>query len=110
MNTYSHVIPALEREGGRPAGAAARRLTRTAVRELGYKLGCKPHDAGPAPSSETGVFVLRMMEATTGFEPVYTVLQTAPWPLGHVATSLEPGCPARIRTSVHGSKVRCPAS
>ena len=26
------------------------------------------------------------MEATTGIEPVYAVLQTAPWPLGHVAT------------------------
>jgi hypothetical protein len=48
------------------------------------------------------------VEATTGLEPVYAVLQTAPWPLGHVAT--DAGCPARIRTSVHGSKVRCPAS
>ena len=26
-----------------------------------------------------------MVEATTGLEPVYAVLQTAPWPLGHVA-------------------------
>jgi hypothetical protein len=56
-----------------------------------------------------GPIVLRIVEATTGFEPVYAVLQTAPWPLGHVATDA-PGCPARIRTSVHGSKVRCPAS
>lgn len=36
--------------------------------------------------TERGVFVRRMMEATTGIEPVYAVLQTAPWPLGHVAT------------------------
>jgi hypothetical protein len=33
-----------------------------------------------------GPIVLRIVEATTGFEPVYAVLQTAPWPLGHVAT------------------------
>ena len=28
------------------------------------------------------------VEATTGIEPVYAVLQTAPWPLGHVATEV----------------------
>jgi hypothetical protein len=38
---------------------------------------CKPLRPG---------FVLRSVEATTGIEPVYAVLQTAPWPLGHVAT------------------------
>ena len=50
------------------------------------------------------------VEATTGIEPVYAVLQTAPWPLGHVATDASAGCPARIRTSVNGSKVRCPTT
>ena len=33
-----------------------------------------------------------------------------PEPLGHVATDCAAGCPARIRTSVHGSKVRCPTA
>jgi len=53
--------------------------------EFGYKLGYKRDDAGPATRRRAGVFVLRLVEATTGLEPVYAVLQTAPWPLGHVA-------------------------
>jgi hypothetical protein len=60
--------------------------------------------------------VLEMMEATTGFEPVIEVLQTSALPLGYVAlitAGVPPavsGCPSRIRTSVHGSKVRRPTT
>ena len=53
----------------------------------------------------------QIVEATTGIEPVYAVLQTAPWTTRARRHSfVSAGCPARIRTSVHGSKVRCPTT
>ena len=53
------------------------------------------------------------LEATAGFEPANRGFADPPLrPLGYVAFA-EPqraGCPSRIRTSVHGSKVRCPTT
>lgn len=40
----------------------------------------------PAGARKSPTQIMRYVEATTGIEPVYAVLQTAPWPLGHVAT------------------------
>src|SRR4051812_44017690 len=64
-----------------------------------------------------GRFIAQKVEATTGFEPVnrgFADLRVEP--LHHVAVLLDRqpsrklGCPSRIRTSVHGSKVRCPTA
>jgi hypothetical protein len=50
------------------------------------------------------------MEATAGFEPANRGFADPPLrPLGYVAPN-SVGCPSRIRTSVHGSKVRCPTT
>ena len=49
---------------------------------------------GSRTNSEEG-----KLEATTGIEPVYAVLQTAPWPLGHVATEHR-GRPSERRLDV----------
>ena len=50
------------------------------------------------------------VEATAGFEPANRGFADPPLrPLGYVAL-LRVGCPSRIRTSVHGSKVRCPTT
>lgn len=50
------------------------------------------------------------VEATAGFEPANRGFADPPLrPLGYVAL-LRAGCPSRIRTSVHGSKVRCPTT
>ena len=50
------------------------------------------------------------LEATAGFEPANRGFADPPLrPLGYVAL-LCAGCPSRIRTSVHGSKVRCPTT
>ena len=57
------------------------------------------------------------MEATAGFEPANnSFAESRVRPLRHVAREdragpgPEDGCPSRIRTSVHGSKVRCPTA
>ncbi len=42
------------------------------------ELGGQTEQMARSVSIEPGHFVLRMMEATTGIEPVYAVLQTAP--------------------------------
>jgi len=50
------------------------------------------------------------MEATAGFEPANRGFADPPLrPLGYVAP-FSVGCPSRIRTSVHGFKVRCPTT
>ena len=58
-----------------------------------------------------------IVEATTGFEPVnrgFADPRVEPLhhvaPMGRAAPSRGTGCPSRIRTSVHGSKVRCPTT
>ena len=61
----------------RPARPAALKLMH--YRELGCQLGCQTEQMARSVDTEPGHFVLRMMEATTGIEPVYAVLQTAPW-------------------------------
>ncbi len=68
--------------------------------------------------SPSGSFRDQSVEATTGFEPVnrgFADLRVEP--LHHVAIvccagelASVAGCPSRIRTSVHGSKVRCPTT
>jgi len=94
MNTYSHVIPALEREAAdQMERLPTRRLRRTPVRSLATDSATNATTPVLPGRLRTGVFVLRGMEATTGFEPVYTVLQTAPWPLGHVATRIALAAP-----------------
>lgn len=52
--------------------------------------------------------MLRLVEATTGIEPVYAVLQTAPWPLGHVATDAYGWLPRE--DSNLGSRIQSPLS
>ena len=59
-------------------------------------------------AAESGRFVLRMLEATTGIEPVYAVLQTAPWPLGHVAMLISRWLPRE--DSNLGSRIQSPLS
>ena len=50
------------------------------------------------------------VEATAGFEPANRGFADPPLrPLGYVAP-FSVGCPSRIRTSVHGFKVRCPTT
>jgi hypothetical protein len=65
-----------------------------------------------------GLLGAQDVEATTGFEPVnrgFADLRVEP--LHHVALCGSPGrrpqvagCPSRVRTSVHGFKVRCPTT
>ena len=57
-----------------------------------------------------GRFVLRCWRRRRELNPRTRFCRPLPGPLGHVAPMLRTGCPARIRTSVHGSKVRCPTT
>ena len=62
----------------------------------------------PSAGPNQGRSVLRMVEATTGLEPVYAVLQTAPWPLGHVAMLISRWLPRE--DSNLGSRIQSPLS
>jgi hypothetical protein len=61
-----------------------------------------------ATPAEIGFDRPHWVEATTGFEPVYTVLQTAPWPLGHVALLSSRWLPRE--DSNLGSRIQSPLS
>ena len=47
--------------------------------ELGCLLGCQSNRPDRSRRAIRPYFVLTLVEATTGIEPVYAVLQTAPW-------------------------------
>ena len=54
--------------------------------------------------------MLRLWRRRRESNPCTRFCRPLPGPLGHVATRRSAGCPARIRTSVRGSKVRCPTT
>ena len=107
-----------DRPGGQtaPDQASGRRLRG----DTSHEGGSQPRPGRESPVGATaprGAIGVQGVEATTGFEPVNRGF--ADLRLNHFGTSPRVGCrrslpmsgwPSRIRTSVHGSKVRCPTT
>jgi hypothetical protein len=94
-----------------PPGRPARRSHPTTL--LPYGCTVQGFSQGPvrrrtAPKAARDL--LRIWRRRRESNPCKRFCRPLPEPLGHVAPDYSPGCPARIRTSVNGSKVRCPTT